>query len=290
MKNTHFLFITCSIILIIFCSSCNTVQKQSPTTAEIIGESATSPVVDLVPGETATLIIPTETLPAPTATATIIAPTVATLTSETIEAPADSTAYTIVLETVKMEGDSSYAEPFNTLVQALIDAEQQTFLDGIADIEEWRVANMPDVRSTLDNAVTIAYNDHSLVSLHFEFYTYTAGAAHPFSYSKTITYDLNTRQAVGLDQVFTAGSDWLNTVSTLCINDLTAKGVYEFPEGASPTPDNYSRWVITPGGLVIYFDPYQVAAYAAGPQQVTIPYTALAEYIASPGLIAFFLP
>jgi hypothetical protein len=163
-------------------------------------------------------------------------------------------------------------------------------LDGIADIEEWRAANMPDIRSTLDNAVTITYNDHSLVSVHFEFFTYTAGAAHPFSYSKTLSYDMNTRQVVGLEQLFNSGSDWLNTISSFCISDLTARGVYEFPEGAAPNPENYSHWSITPDGLVIYFDPYQVAAYAAGPQQVTIPFASLADYIASPGLIAHFLP
>ncbi len=267
--------------------SCTAAPTQ-PVTAESIKERQASPASSSIPNVTVTVLIPTEILP--TATATVIAPTVATLVNETIESPADSTAYTIQLEKVKMDGDASYAEPFNTLIQALMDAEQKTFLDGIADIEEWRSANMPDIRSTLDNAVTITYNDHSLVSVHFEFFTYTAGAAHPFSYSKTLTYDMNTRQVVGLEQLFTSGSDWMNAISSYCINDLTARGVYEFPEGAIPTSENYSRWSITPDGLVIYFDPYQVAAYAAGSQQVTIPYMSLADYIASPGLIAHLVP
>jgi hypothetical protein len=286
MKSKKYLLMILPVILITLFSGCSAVPEQESTSVE----SITSTISNSIPDETATIGIPTETRPAPTATATVIAPTVATLTTETIQSPVDTTSYTIQLEMVRMEGDASYAEPFNTLIQALMDAEQKTFLDGIAEIEEWRAANMPDVRSTLDNAVTITYNDHSLVSIHFEFFTYTAGAAHPFSFSKTLAYNMNTRQVVGLEQLFTSGSDWLNAVSSYCINDLTAKGVYEFPEGATPTPENYSRWSITPDGLVIYFDPYQVAAYAAGPQQVTIPYTALAEYIASPGLIAHFLP
>jgi hypothetical protein len=289
MKNKKCFFIFFWVLSLTILSSCTAVSMQ-PAATEGTTESLASSVSSSIPDMTATIVIPTETLPAATATATVIAPTVATLVNETIESPADSTAYTIQLEKVKMDGDASYADPFNTLVQAMMEVEQKNFLDGIAEIEEWRAANMPDIRSTLDNAVTITYNDHSLVSVHFEFFTYTAGAAHPFSYSKTLTYDMNTRQVVELEQLFTSGSDWMNAVSSYCINDLTAKGVYEFLEGATPTPENYSRWSITPDGLVIYFDPYQVAAYAAGPQQVTIPYASLADYIASPGLIAHLVP
>jgi hypothetical protein len=53
-------------------------------------------------------------------------------------------------------------------------------------------------------------------------------------------------------------------------------------EGAGPRTDNFARWALVEEGLTIFFDPYQVAPWAAGPQAVTIPRAALAE-VAAPG-------
>jgi hypothetical protein len=45
---------------------------------------------------------------------------------------------------------------------------------------------------------------------------------------------------------------------------------------------------ITKKGLWITFDPYQVAAYAAGPQTVLVPYSALKDIIKPDGPVATF--
>jgi hypothetical protein len=50
-------------------------------------------------------------------------------------------------------------------------------------------------------------------------------------------------------------------------------------EGAGPKEENYKNWNISPKGLEISFDPYQVASYAAGPHEVTIPLSALTDVI-----------
>jgi hypothetical protein len=46
-----------------------------------------------------------------------------------------------------------------------------------------------------------------------------------------------------------------------------------------PTPENYRNWNIATDGLMITFDEYQVAAYAAGPQTVVVPYSELQAVI-----------
>ncbi len=51
-------------------------------------------------------------------------------------------------------------------------------------------------------------------------------------------------------------------------------------EGASPDPANYQDWLLTPEALTFIFEPYQVAAYAAGPQTVSIPLTEIAGLLA----------
>ena len=61
------------------------------------------------------------------------------------------------------------------------------------------------------------------------------------------------------------------------------------PVGADPLPDNYRTWNIAVDGLVITFDAYQVAAYAAGPQIVTIPYMELQAIIDPSGPLEVYL-
>jgi hypothetical protein len=57
-------------------------------------------------------------------------------------------------------------------------------------------------------------------------------------------------------------------------------------EGAGPNGDNFARWALVEEGLILFFDPYQVAPYAAGPQVVTIPRAALAGVAAPDGPLA----
>jgi hypothetical protein len=52
------------------------------------------------------------------------------------------------------------------------------------------------------------------------------------------------------------------------------QGGWLFPEfettGAAPIRENYRVWNITGDGLLVTFEEYQIAPYAAGPQQVLL--------------------
>ncbi len=114
-------------------------------------------------------------------------------------------------------------------------------------------------------------------SFKFDFSFYSDGAAHPGSYSITLNYDLDQGKELALANLFLPNADYLGSISNYCIAELGKQPFFEgpFADGAQPTPENYSRWNITPDGLMITFDNGQVGPYAAGPQQVLVPYSAL---------------
>ena len=96
-----------------------------------------------------------------------------------------------------------------------------------------------------------------------------------------------------MGELFPADTDYLAAISRYCIAELSKRdiGFYGgFQQGAEPTPDNYRNWNITSDGLLINFDEYQVAPYAAGPQTVTVPYSALSAFINPDGPLAMFSP
>lgn len=145
--------------------------------------------------------------------------------------------------------------------------------------------------STLDITWEQLAPEGELLSLKFDVSFYTGGA-HPGSYSRTATYDIEEGFMLSLSDLFQPGMDHLFPLSSYCLEELRASeiGSALFEDGASPTAENYGRWNVTADGLLITFDVYQVAAYAAGPQQVLVPWNDLRAIIDPDGPAGAYLP
>lgn len=121
--------------------------------------------------------------------------------------------------------------------------------------------------------------------------TYGAGAAHPSHHTWTLVWDLEAGAELELEDLFRAQSAWLDTLSRRAVDTLVRERLDMSDEewirsGAGPEPENFSAWTVVPGGIRIVFDPYQVAAYAAGPQVVVVPWASLASVLAPDGPVA----
>ena len=114
-------------------------------------------------------------------------------------------------------------------------------------------------------------------SIKFDISYYSDGAAHPGHYSRTLNYDLQNGRELTLNELFIAGTNYLLVISDECRVQLAARDIaFEMSAaGADPLAENYQRWNLSNDGLIITFDEYQVAAYAAGPQIVTVPFSSL---------------
>lgn len=123
---------------------------------------------------------------------------------------------------------------------------------------------------------------HDMLSILFEDFFYLGGA-HPGTFYVALNYDMTTAKLLALGDLFKPDADYLGLISSLCIADLQPRSDMLFPEfatvGASPQAENYQVWTVTPQGLLIVFQEYQVAPYAAGVQSVLIPYADLAEQL-----------
>jgi hypothetical protein len=94
---------------------------------------------------------------------------------------------------------------------------------------------------------------------------------------------------VSLADLFTPNSNYLKVISDYAIKELKKLDTVSAVElGAGPKIDNYHSWNITPTGLKITFDPYQVGPYAAGAHEVVVPYSVLKPIIRQDGLLAQF--
>jgi hypothetical protein len=125
-----------------------------------------------------------------------------------------------------------------------------------------------------------------IVGINFTIYENTGGA-HPNTYFKTFMFDLEHASEIGFLDVFLPDSDPLSLIAPIVEADVTAQlGEYAdaawIEQGSGTNPDNYQNFVVTSDELILFFPPYQVAAYAAGPQIVHIPLSQIGAILASP--------
>jgi len=168
-----------------------------------------------------------------------------------------------------------------------------------SEIEYFRknlIAQMPSVPVTagsfFDAKYVVILQGLELWSLRFDFMGYADGAAHPYHYSMVFNYDLEQGRKLSLQELFIPEANFLEVISSHCIFELSQRdiGFYSgFEQGAQPEPENYRNWNIAPDGLMITFDEYQVAPYAAGPQTVVVPYGVLTAVINPQGPLAVFI-
>jgi len=195
-------------------------------------------------------------------------------------------------------------EKFNQTVRSLMIKKVSDFKKEMTPSADEPALDLPDetpsesLGSDINTGYTVALAKDDLVSIEFTVSSYSAGAAHPNSYTEVVNFDLKNGKLLKLADLFQPGSKYLQTLATYCIQALKkqAKEAGDtmpdedwIKRGAAAELTNYDNWTITRKGLGITFDPYQVASYAAGPQYVLAPYAALKEIIKPDGPLGQFV-
>ena len=177
---------------------------------------------------------------------------------------------------------------YNAALKAIVDGEIAAFKGTLAEMSATPILN----GSSLDIQYQLIGQKGSIWSIQFNIMGFADGAAHPYHYSGTVNYDLDKGKDIILDEIFLPNSNYLQFISQYCVAELSKRdiGFDGFHQGADPTAENYRNWNVSDKGLVITFDEYQVAPYAAGPQTVIIPYGVLGSLINDQSPLAPFLP
>lgn len=240
----------------------------------------------LVPGTATPSLVP------PTATTIVVtlSPTPQLiLSSVSIYEDNQAPSYRIKAEIPTLQGSTAFSVVnFNTAMTNLVNDEIDRFKKSTAELP----ADTPSPGSSFDVTYTLVLQRPNFWGFKVDFSGYSAGAAHPYHYSKTVNYDLGLGRQLELSELFLANTDYLTVIAEYCIAELSQRdiGFEGFSDGAAPTPENYRNWNIAPDGLMITFDEYQVASYAAGPQTVIVPYAELKAVIDPGGPLSGLIP
>lgn len=205
--------------------------------------------------------------------------------------------YTVDAEYPQIEGDARF-EGFNREARNLIAKDVAAFKSAETETEGDEPMELPaeTQNSSLNGGYDFRYATDDLISVEFGESTYSRGAAHGNHLTQVLNFDVKNKKKLALADLFIDKSKYLTAISNYCMKELKERSKKadamiledQIESGAGPRADNYRAWAITKKGLWITFDPYQVAAYAAGPQYVLVPYSALKDIIKPDGPIGNF--
>lgn len=197
--------------------------------------------------------------------------------------------------------DASYPSktPLKTSVNAATDAKAVQILKSFLENEISRFKETEEFETLTEERAALEgytdgrkkqlkieydeYQSKTTVSYVFTVYLDTFGA-HGNTYFRTFSFDTTTGEGIVLADLFGKDAAYLDTLTALSREKLSEKlGASADPQmidqGTTAYEDNFQTWYLTDDALVLLFPPYQVAAYAAGPQTVRIPFTELRDIL-----------
>ncbi len=176
---------------------------------------------------------------------------------------------------------------FNAMVRALLDKRTATCKAEADDPSRRGLA------AGVEGDYEVMALTAELASVRITLEIIHAGAAHPSTETEVINFAFQEGREITLAELFTDGTPFLPPMADYSRQalrqQLTDQAVDGIVNGTKPIAEHYSKWNITPQGFLITFEEYQVASYAAGRQEVTIPYAALSGLNKNSSLLSPFL-
>ncbi len=138
------------------------------------------------------------------------------------------------------------------------------------------------LKNEIDIRFEIVNLDPHFVSIKFERYFYGAGAAHGVSAWHGFNYSFDSGRVFKLSNLFETGSNYLEQISTLAIEDLERQARSDLSKysddvdeewikaGATSTEQSLSEFAFNGSTLTIYFGQYQVGCGAFGARETKI--------------------
>lgn len=163
-----------------------------------------------------------------------------------------------------MDGDKKIINKLNADFKVSVLTKVKDFK---AIISEDSRPNIKEMSSFAAN-YTVKYNKNDILSIAETGYQYTGGA-HGITWRSSKTIYLPTGHVYNLGEIFKAGFDYQTFLNTKIKEQLKARGWEGHASFEGVNKD--TSYFITEEGLVIYYQPYEIAAYVFGMPEFFIP-------------------
>ncbi len=198
---------------------------------------------------------------------------------------AEHLSYEVHFPRVLLASNTTLAKEANAVISAFVNDQISEFKNNVAHSST--VGTLKDASSEFSMRYTPEMLSPTILSLRFDYSEYIEGSAHPNTQSRVLNYDLKRHLLLSTGALFASSTQAFpflssysrNVLPTILTDVSKAEFESEVIPGTEPISDNFEAVALTKTGLLIIFNPYQVAAYARGAVQVEIPLADLADLI-----------
>ncbi len=198
-------------------------------------------------------------------------------TTQLIQATSSEPAYSVEVQYPRIVADRNQEQlaDMNAAIAQQVNKAVNEFTQRVTQRANEQPERSP--RNEFAGSYEIAQLSPQLVSIRYTVSEYLGGA-HPTPIIFTFNYLPDKNKRIQLADIFRQESDYLSRLSELSRTQLLEERTEEpqlnpewVREGTQPAAENFERFTLTDTHLVIHFEPYQVAPYAAGLFTATIP-------------------
>jgi hypothetical protein len=156
--------------------------------------------------------------------------------------------------------------------------ETENYAEAVELFESSRDNQFPFHMFEALSVYNITYNQNDLLSLYYDHYTYSGGA-HGITIRASDTWSLNKGCRIGLYQLCSDPERMRRLILDRINEQIAAQiksgeGMY-FDDYAKLTAENFNpeNYYLTPEGIVVYYQQYDIAPYASGIPEFIVPLT-----------------
>lgn len=175
------------------------------------------------------------------------------------------------------------AQKFNELIEQLVSKEMVDYeRDEKQAIKKNKGAPVSSAEY-LEISYQIIFSTSKIISIKLIGSVMSVPQFHPIDYYISINYDLEFGKLLELSDLFKARANYLGALSNYCLKKLEKDywpADWLMREGTAPNLKNFKNWNITPIGILISFEDYQVGVNAMGAPEIIVPYSILKRLIA----------
>jgi hypothetical protein len=200
-------------------------------------------------------------------------------------------------ETIKSPASGAITASLNALLYAPVDNDIEAEISRAALIqdvsnrfEEEAAAGKQGSQSTawqLIRSAQIVFQNEDVLTVDARSHGYLGGA-HGFDERTLVTFDLRDGHKVGLDELIAPNSRSVlasvaevefRRIRNVPAGQSLQEAGFSFPPGETfKIPENFG---VTASGLVIFYNPYDIASFALGATEVTLPREAIEPLLRS---------
>ncbi len=142
--------------------------------------------------------------------------------------------------------------------------------------------NQPDLTTYITGAFELKTNQSNVLSVILHALG-DFGGAHPMTYVGALNFDVTTGENKSLQSQFKPDSDYVKRLSDLVAAQIKEREIPLLDEFTGISPDQ--NFYVVDNVLILYFDLYDIAPYAAGFPYFPIPLYQIQDIIAEDSLL-----